>query len=164
MKKLTLMKNVRSVSETAGIMDVDVTPVMNMFVILIPFLVSMAVFTHLSILKFSLPPNAGADLENNSEKPKIRITVVVASDHLAIVRGESMLDSIPSVYGSYDFKKFTEKLTLHRGRSDIKNEAVIAVKDVIKIKYVVSVMDICRETGFVKLGVSQATENAEKGV
>ena len=164
MKKLALMKNTRSMTDTAQVMDIDVTPVMNMFVILIPFLVSMAVFTHLSILKFSLPPNAGTNLENKSEKPELKITVVVASDHLAIVRGESLLDSIPDLQGIYDFNKFTERLTYHRGHADNKNEAIIAVKDAIKIKYIVSVMDICRETGFVKLGVSQATENAEQGV
>ncbi len=164
MKKMTLLKNVRSMSDAANIIEIDVTPVMNMFVILIPFLVSMAVFTHLSILKFSLPPNAGTGLENNSEKPKLRITVIVASDHLAIVQGESMLDSIPKQKDEYDLDHFIQKLSLHRENTDIKNEAIVAVKDKIKFKYVISIMDKCREAGFEKLGLSQATENAEQGV
>ena len=35
----------------AEVADLDVTPVMNMFIILIPFLVSMAAFTHLAQAK-----------------------------------------------------------------------------------------------------------------
>ena len=49
-------------SEAADVADLDVTPVMNMFVILIPFLVSMAVFAHVSIIEFSLPPNVGPSM------------------------------------------------------------------------------------------------------
>jgi biopolymer transport protein ExbD len=47
---LTLYKSQRPPSELVESADLDVTPVMNMFIILIPFLVSMAVFTNLSIL------------------------------------------------------------------------------------------------------------------
>ena len=41
-----------------GNAEIDVTPVMNMFIILIPFLVSMAVFTHLATHALSLPVTA----------------------------------------------------------------------------------------------------------
>ena len=52
---LSLFRSSHPPSQTIDNADVDVTPVMNVFIILIPFLVSMAVFTHHAIVEFSLP-------------------------------------------------------------------------------------------------------------
>ena len=49
--------------------DLDVTPVMNLFMVLIPFLVSMAVFTHIAVIDFSLPPgDAAGDSQGEHQK------------------------------------------------------------------------------------------------
>lgn len=159
---LTFIKNTRSPSTAASeIIDIDVTPIMNMFVILIPFLVSMAVFTHLTILEFSLPPNVGAGLDKSMGKPKLKITIVISDTYLAITHGELMLDSIGIVNDEYDYALFKEKLLLRRDGVDIKNEVVVAVGDRIKFKNVVTVMDRCREAGFEKVGLSSAPEKVE---
>jgi len=46
----------KSVGRNFDMIELDVTPVMNLFMVLIPFLVSMAVFTHIAVIDFSLPP------------------------------------------------------------------------------------------------------------
>lgn len=149
-------------SEVASeIIDIDVTPVMNMFIILIPFLVSVAVFTHLTIIEFSLPPNVGMGLDTSEGKPKLKMTVVVTSDYLAITHGDAMLDSIPVVNGEYDYTSFSKKLSIHRKEIDIKNEVIVAVRDAVRFKYVVKVMDRCRDAGFEKVGLSSAPEETE---
>ncbi len=164
MKLLSLTKTNKKPSEGIDNLEIDVTPVMNMFVILIPFLVSMAVFTHLSIIKLNLPPNVGLGLNNKTGKPKLKITVVVASDHILITHGDKILDSIPNENNEYNYSSFLEKLVAHRQDIDLKKEAIIAVKDVVKFKYVVTIMDQCRGAGFEKVGLSHATEDVEKGV
>lgn len=157
------VKKIRTPSEAVSeVIDIDVTPVMNMFVILIPFLVSVAVFTQLSIIEFSLPPNVGTSLDNTSGKPKLKITVVIAPEYLAITLGEKMLDSIPVSGEDYDYNAFYKQLLIRREETDIKKEIVVAVRDVIRFKYVVGVMDRCRDAGFTKVGLSSATENPEK--
>ncbi|GAF86668.1 unnamed protein product [marine sediment metagenome] len=149
-------------SEVASeIIDIDVTPVMNMFIILIPFLVSVAVFTHLTIIEFSLPPNVGMGLDTSEGKPKLKMTVVVTSDYLAITHGDAMLDSIPVVNGEYDYISLSKQLSTHRMEIDIKDEVVVAVRDAIRFKYVVKVMDRCRDAGFEKVGLSSAPEETE---
>ncbi len=159
---LSFIKKTRSPSEAASeVIDIDVTPVMNMFVILIPFLVSVAVFAHLSIIEFSLPPNVGASLDNPSSKPKLKITVVVALDFLAITYGENMLDSIPRAEEEYDYSSLYQKLLLHKEEYKIKDEIVVAVRDKVRFKFVVNVMDKCREAGFIKVGLSSATVDPE---
>ncbi len=159
---LAFSKRNSAPSEVASdTIDIDVTPVMNMFIILIPFLVSVAVFTHLTIIEFSLPPNVGMGLDTSEGKPKLKMTVVVTSDYLAITHGDAMLDSIPIVNGEYDYTLLFKKLSIHRKESDIKNEVIVAVRDAIRFKHVVKVMDRCRGAGFEKVGLSSAPEETE---
>lgn len=163
MKQLSQNNGTRSPSDALETVDLDVTPVMNMFVILIPFLVSMAVFTHLSILKFSLPPDAGEALDGSKGKPELKVTVVVSDHHLAITRGDEMLDSIPGRDGEYDYGRLLTKLTALRSQAETKDEAIVAVRDRIRFQSVVKVMDQCRMAGFGKLGLSNDTADPEKG-
>ena len=151
-------------SDAVEVPDLDVTPIMNMFIILIPFLVSMAVFTHLSVLHFSLPPNAGSGLSSSAAKPKCKLTIVIAEKYMAVTRGELMLDSLASVNGTYDLRQLTKRLEQHRFDEEQSDEAVIAVRNSIAFDHVVKVMDICRSSGFTKIGLSNATENPAAGV
>jgi biopolymer transport protein ExbD len=144
--------------------DVDVTPIMNMFVILIPFLVSMAVFTHLAVVRFSVPPNVGASLDQPGTKPTLKMTVVVANQYLAITHGDQMLDSIGVRNGRYDFAALAEKLAVRGPRLAMQDQAIVAVQDGVAFKHVVAVMDRCREAGFVHIGLSSATDDPRKGV
>jgi biopolymer transport protein ExbD len=160
---LTFSKRRKTPSEAAAeVIDIDVTPVMNMFIILIPFLVSMAVFTHLTIIDFSLPPNVGAGLDTSQGKPKLKITVVVTSGYVAVTHGEKMLDSIPMGTDDYDYDLLYNKLLMRRQEVEIRDEVIVAVQDPIRFKHVVKIMDRCRDAGFDKVGLSSAPENAEQ--
>ncbi len=162
MKPLSFTKRTQSPSEVAGeTVDVDVTPVMNMFIILIPFLVSMAVFTHVSIVEFGLPPNVGTGLDSGDGKPKLKITVVVAQRYLGITYGENMLDSIPRAPAGYQLDTLAARLVQRRASADIKDEVIVAVRDPVRFKHVIAVMDRCRESGFAKVGLSSAPEEQE---
>jgi biopolymer transport protein ExbD len=161
--KLSSVNRPESLLEMAE-SDIDVTPIMNMFIILMPFLMTMAVFTHFSILSLQLPPNVNSGLDSSSGKPVKKITVVIAPQYLALTYGDAMLDSIPLKDGNYDFKTFEISLSQRKNSADIRDEAIVAVKDKVKFQYIVKVMDICKAEGFSKLGVSSATENAETGV
>jgi biopolymer transport protein ExbD len=161
MSQSALLKNIKPYSAINDqvLIDIDITPMMNVFIILIPFLVSMAVFTHLAIIEFSLPPNAGVGLDASTGKPKLKMTVVVTEKFCALTVGERMLDSIPMLDNEYNFASLREKLVLHREELEIKDEAIVASRDAVAFKHVVKIMDVCRETGFGKVGLSSAPEN-----
>jgi biopolymer transport protein ExbD len=146
------------------IADIDVTPIMNMFIILVPFLVSMAVFTHLAVLHFALPPNAGRGLASENTIPKLKLTIVIAEEYLALTRGETMLDSVAMVGGAYDLPRLAVSVARCRADSDQADEAIVAVRNSIAFEQVVQVMDICRSAGFTKIGLSNATENPATGI
>lgn len=142
-------------SDVAETPDIDVTPVMNMFVILIPFLVSMAVFTQLSILELSLPPNVGKGLNDSRGKPKLKLTVVLTPHYVAITHGASMLDSLPRA-GGEEYDLLRERLTVRREEVEIRDEVIVAVGDEVPMGEVVRVMDRCREAGFDRTALSSA--------
>lgn len=162
--KLSLFKQNRVPSDTMDDNDIDIAPVMNMFIILVTFLVSMAVFTHMAILEFTLPPNVGAGLDLSKGKPKVKITVRLGSDYCGIVMGEKLLDSLPvAAKDSFPFSTLATQLALRRKETSVQDEVVIASLDGIAFKHLVHVMDICRETGFAKVGLSSATLDPGNG-
>ncbi|KMQ51166.1 hypothetical protein CHISP_1872 [Chitinispirillum alkaliphilum] len=164
MSLLSSCKGLKHPSEAAEMADVDVTPIMNMFIILIPFLVSMAVFTHLSILPFSVPSDTGsAASASEDEDPRLRLTIVLSTDYLKLAHGEMLLDSIHVLDSGHDFDRLGLVLSAKMADYD-DGEVVIAVRDNVKIQNVVKVMDICKINNFEKVGISSATANPTAGI
>jgi biopolymer transport protein ExbD len=152
-------------SEAAAEIELDLTPMMSMFLILLPFLVSMAVLTHLTILEFSLPPNVGAAAAAgpSSEKPRLKLTIVITPEYLLMTHGERLLDSIPHVNGSYGFDQVTELLRKYKQELNLENELVVASRDQVRLKNIVTLMDRCKAAGFEKIGLSSATADPGEG-
>ena len=159
-----MFKKTRPPSEAAEA-DLDVTPMMNMFIILIPFLVSMAVFTQVSIINFSVPSDAGQAAVPPQGRPKLKLTVLLTETSLGVVEGENMLDSLPRRDdGAYMFDSLKQILSVRRPHSDFPDEVVVAVRDGIAFKHVVRAMDVSRESGFTKIGISGAPADPGLGV
>jgi biopolymer transport protein ExbD len=145
-------------SEIEANCDVDVKPVMNMFIILIPFLVSMAVFSHIAIHQFYLPPDAAKS--DKVGKVELKSTVVIDTDYVLVTVGSDMLDSLP--IQDFDRARLVNSLAAAREISDDKEKSIVSVKDAVMFDWVVKIMDICRESGFTQTGLSSAPNSADK--
>jgi biopolymer transport protein ExbD len=144
--------------------DLDVKPMMNVLIILIPFLVSVAEYTRLAIIDMSLPPNVtAAGGTGQGEKPKLKLTVVVTPSSFCVTLGETMLDSIARKGPDYPYDTLAARLSSRRPTLEVKDEVIVAPRDGIQFKYVVRVMDACRKTGFDKVSLASATENPAAG-
>ena len=147
--------NIGSPAQMADDGTVDVTPIMNMFIILIPFLVSMAVFSHLSVLQFALPPDGGTG--RIGDETELPLTVAMTADRLAVTRGEMVLADLPLSDGAYDYSGLQAVLGTLRGEADGRDDLVLAVDDEILFDEIVTCMDRCRETGFAEIGLAAGT-------
>lgn len=156
--KLSFSKRHSTPSETADqVIDIDVTPIMNMLVVLIPILVSMAVFSHYSVHRFYLPSNAGnSSQQQKDEKVKLKTTLLVSNDYLLIAVGGDQVDSIPREKAAYDTMRLKESLFRGRKMSDDSAKVVISVRDEVLFENTVELMDLCREVGFENIGLSSA--------
>lgn len=131
--------------------DIDVKPVMNMFIILIPFLVSMAVFSNIAIHRFHLPPTAAADMEGQI---RLRATVVIDTSYILVTVGADILDSL--ALENFDRNRLINSLLSAREISDDREKAIVSARDDVIFDWVVRVMDICMESGFSQTGLSSA--------
>lgn len=144
-------------SEEAGeVLDVDVTPIMNMLVVLIPILISMAVFTHYSVHKFFLPSNAGSSLSQDQGPVKLKTTVLVDEEYLLVAVGGEQVDSLPRMQKSYNEEGLLLALARGRAQADDTAKVVISVRDNVEFESAVTIMDYCRSAGFENVGLSSA--------
>lgn len=154
----------RRPSATLDAPDLDVTPVMNLFIILIPFLISMALFTHLAVVRCTLPSNIGSDHGKQNQPPVLKLTIVVSEKSLAFTHGETMIDSMPVSNNDFNREVFMRLLGEIRASIANQQEVIIAVKDKTEFETVIRIMDGCKTAGFDKIGLSNATENPSTGV
>ncbi len=131
---------------------------MNMFIILIPFLVSMAVFSHLSVLQFSLPADGGTG--RVSEPEELPLTVAMTARELAVTRGDLILATVPNLTEGYDFPRLVIALAALTDAGARKDNIVIAIDNEILFAEIVSCMDHCREAGFEEVGLADGTNLA----
>ena len=75
------------------IMEVlNLTPMMDVFTVLVVFLLITAVFTSITIMELSVPTSAGASV---ASKPNFAIEVIVRKAGLEIANGKSVEAVIP---------------------------------------------------------------------
>jgi len=133
---------------TVAGLDLDVTPVMNMFIILIPFLVGMAAFTHLAVQDVELASDQGSPpaLTTAAAQP---LVVAVGDRGLVIVRDAAVLAELPAKNGAQDLDGLLAVL------SDLEaSRLVLAVDDPVSVDTVVACLDCCRAAGFADVGLA----------
>ncbi len=133
--------------------DLDMTPIMNLFMVLIPFLMSMAVFTHLAIIEFSLPPsqtNAG-ESEPNKE---LDISIVVSHIGFRIVGTGKKMDLVPKVNEKYQLEKLRVILKAIKFQYPSQTSVVLIFDANTLYDDIIKFMDICRESQFPDIGLS----------
>ncbi|MEZ4387292.1 MAG: biopolymer transporter ExbD [Candidatus Krumholzibacteriia bacterium] len=146
----------RRPSRLAELPELDVTPVMNMFIILIPFLVSLAVFAQVSAHRVGLPADdAGPVSRTAAEVP---LTVALGADRVALAWGGREVAALdlagdvapgPGVLDGLD-----ALLARERARRPDMARVVVAVDDGVSCALVVGCLDRCRAAGYDDVGLA----------
>ncbi len=109
--------------------ELNITPFMNLMVVLVPFLLLMAVFTNLTVIKLALP---GDQLDKQEKEPPIQLEVVLRKDRIDIQdRGSDLLGQYARVNGKDDYVALQAKLLQIKAQfPDIKVASVLAEDDI----------------------------------
>lgn len=143
----------KSLGGEAEIVDLDVTPVMNLFMVIIPFLVSMAVFTHIAVIDFSLP-QAQADGSGVTESKELDISIVISRHGFRIVGTGKQLDLVPLDRGTYQFETLRQVLKTVKFQYPSQRSIVLVLEPDVLYDDIVKFMDSCREAQFPDIGLS----------
>jgi len=136
--------------------DVEITPVMNLFLVLVPFLLLTAVFVRIAILELSLPSLNKEGVPAHADPSKAMVLNILAVRNDGFELKSPGLDAgvVPKIGGEFDWPKLVERLQTIKQRYPDSEDMVVAPADDVKYEIVVKVMDRCRENGFINISIS----------
>lgn len=134
--------------------SVDVTPIMNLFVILIPFLVSMAVFSHLGMHRFQLPASEATGEAQTAEQ--LPLLVSLRPGALGLSRGDDVYFELGAGTNADERRtRLSAELAARRAAPGGERlRVVVAVDDAIVAQEIVACLDLCRTAGFLEVGLA----------
>lgn len=142
----------------AGSSELQMTPIMNVFLILVPFLLLTASFVKLAVLEMTLPAlnqSAGSVTpasENN--KPLVLNMLAVRQNGFELKSPTLTFSFIEKKGEQYDFEQLQANLRQIKDKFPDSEDMVIQPDDAIKYDDVIKVMDRCRDSGFPNISIS----------
>jgi biopolymer transport protein ExbD len=124
--------------------QLEVSAFINLIVVLVPFLLSTAVFSRLAVLDLTLPPAQSSGLEK--VKGDLQLEVVIRPEKLSVQDriGGNIMD-IPKTASGYDFRALSQVMEELKTRFPDKTEASILAEPDTSYDVLVRVMDAVRE-------------------
>jgi biopolymer transport protein ExbD len=123
--------------------ELMLVPMIDIFTVLVTFLLMTAVFSRITILQLDLP---SSDSGGAPSPPQFRLEVIVRENGFELTNGESLIAALPKVNGEYDYKTLADlALQLKREHPDVDDASVLMEKQV-KYDYLIQVMDTIRST------------------
>ncbi len=134
--------------------NLNITPVMNIFLILVPFLLLTAVFVRISILEFSLPTSTQAGEAQQPQRNPV-VTILAISEKGFELKTKGMkIPFIVKKEDDFDFQTLVEKLQKVKETHTQTEDIILAPQVSIKYDTIIKVMDRCRENGFFNISIS----------
>jgi biopolymer transport protein ExbD len=123
--------------------ELNITALMNLMVILVPFLLITAVFSRLAILELNLPGSSTEPAD--PQDLTFQLEVIVRTDKIEVGdRNQGLLGVYPNGEDGYDFEALSEKLTEIKEGYPTKTDASILLESDIAYDTLVQVMDRVR--------------------
>ncbi len=153
--------------------DLDVTPFMNLMIVLVPVLLLSMVFTHTTVIDLNFPTGDAAS--GPIDPDAVHLEVVVLPDALKVADGRGgTIKRLPMKEGAHDYAGLTAVMQELKRRMPEKEDITVLLAQETEYQTVVSVMDRVRSYPAVQgtdvvqaelfpvisLGDSPAPENA----
>lgn len=142
--------------------ELNIIPLMNIMVIMIPYLLTTAVFSQVAILELKLPEvsqGPASEPAVNNDLPPLQLNVVIQKDAISVADNrQGVLRRIAKKDGKYDLDKLSD--TLLKIKDQLKNQdqdkrdVNLLAEPSIDYEVLVQVMDAVRVTSVQSGGVS----------
>jgi biopolymer transport protein ExbD len=135
--------------------EINILPVLNLFSVLVPFMMLAAVFAEVAILDLNLPTPGSGEAGEAPETPPLMLTVVVSKDGFTVGASGGFLDSImKNPDGTYNYERLENQLSKVKENYPHEEEVIIASELATKYQTIVHVMDVARDSGFPNISLS----------
>jgi len=117
-------------------------PMIDIFTVLVTFLLMTAVFSRITILELDLPSSQSAGLT----APEFRLEVIVRKQGLELTNGTTRIAAIPNLEKGYDLATLTQLATSLKQDHPQANAASLLLEPDIAYDDLIQVMDAIRST------------------
>lgn len=124
----------------------EITAFINLIVVLVPFLLSTAVFTRLAVIDLSLPAQSSGAVEQLKEN-KLQLEVVLRPDAIEIGdRVGGLIQRIPNTDKGYDLTTLSATMYMIKAKYPDTLDATLLAQPNTSYDALVQVMDVVRVT------------------
>ena len=122
--------------------DLDVTPFMNLMIVLVPVLLLSMVFTHTTVIDLNFPSGEAA---GEIDPDQVHLEVVVTGTEMRVADGRGgTIKTVPLKDGGHDFATLTLVMQELKKRMPEKEDITILLQEETDYQTLVSVMDRVR--------------------
>ena len=120
--------------------ELMLVPMIDIFTVLVTFLLMTAVFSRITILELELPSAASGAVS----EPTFRLEVIVRREGFELTNGSALIATIPKVNGEYDLKTLAELALSLKGDYPSADDASVLLEPDIEYDHLIQVMDAIR--------------------
>ncbi len=123
--------------------DLDVTPFMNLMIVLVPVLLLSMVFTHTTVIDLNFP--SGENAAGGFDPEAVHLEVVVHDDALVVADGRGgTIKAIPQKEGTHDYAQLSLVMQELKRRMPEKQDITVLLQEKTDYQTLVTVMDRVR--------------------
>jgi biopolymer transport protein ExbD len=135
----------RRLKKTAA--HLEITAFINLIVVLVPFLLSVAVFTHLAVIDLSLPAQSNEQVQKLDPNKPLKLEVIVRSRYVEVndKHGGRIIDPpIPNLATGPDTKTLSAAIQQIKLKFPQQDDASVLAENEVPYDALVQVMDAVR--------------------
>lgn len=123
----------------------EITAFINLIVVLVPFLLSVAVFTHLAVIDLSLPAQSNEAVEKLDPNKLLKLEVVIRPESIEVGdRIGGLIQRIPNLANGADLKTLSALLQQIKLKYPDATESTVMAEPNTSYDTLVQVMDAVR--------------------
>jgi biopolymer transport protein ExbD len=120
--------------------ELMLVPMIDIFTVMVTFLLMTAVFSRITTLELDLPSAASGKVA----EPTFRLEVIVRKEGLELTNGKAVIAAVPKASGEYDLKTLSDlAVSIKRDHPDLNDASVLLEPDV-EYDDLIQVMDTLR--------------------
>ena len=148
-------------THNVDVAELNVTPFMNLMIVLVPVLLMSLVFTHTTVIELDFPTSSTAP---SNERQHLEVSILkqelVIADHRGVVK------RLPKIDGEHDFAGLNQLMLRAKQQMPNKRDALILLEPDTNYQSLVFVMDSIRSYQsmelFPDMSLGDAVRKAEK--
>ena len=123
--------------------ELDVTPFMNLMIVLVPVLLLSMVFTHTTVIELNFPTGEGSS--EAFDPDAVHLEVQVKPNELLVADGRGgVIKAVPKKEGDHDYAQLTLVLQELKKRMPDKQDITVLLQEETDYQTLVRVMDRVR--------------------